>query len=438
MAVDTDVVADASNLESEKQADDFIPLGGDEDFVAFAADEDEDEDEDPSYDKTFHPHRITLPTFRRLLACYATTAEQVYRRKMMVKLQPKPAKGSLAKLKKRAGSASATATGAALIQKTDFNASEQRYIQTETDKYLELDQLRYEGLPKKVAERKTGDDGDEKNGYLSKDELLSIMEWKMKHGVARPTLMGNLKTNQANLVRKSTAAALSALPIADPTLYPDEAFPRPSLDALTKPLRGVGPATASLILSISTAAGDASHQIPFYSDDVYLWLCLKDFPEPEDARTPQPLISSGGASTETKPKKKPSKYKRPNGELNVKYNASEYRQLWNASWELRERLNRSMDTSDQEDGEAEDDNAQPISHNDIEKVAFVLRNIAFSGFYQDQDPEAFLKARAAIEKANQPPPDDTPKRHKKKRKHDEKDGGSKGKGSRNSKRSKQN
>lgn len=194
-----------------------------------------------------------------------------------------------------------------------------------------------------------------------------------------------------------------------------------------------------MILSISTAAGDASHQIPFYSDDVYLWLCLKDFPEPEDARTPQPLISSGGASTETKPKKKPSKYKRPNGELNVKYNASEYRQLWNASWELRERLNRSMDTSDQdEEGESEDENAQPISHNDIEKVAFVLRNVAFSGFYQYQDPEAFLKARAEIEKANQPPPDDTPKRHKKKRKHqDEKDGGSKGKGSRNSKRSKQ-
>lgn len=179
MAVDTDVVADAPNLESEKQADDFIPLGGGEDFVAFAADEDEDEDEDPSYDKTFHPHRITLPTFRHLLACYATTAQQVYRRKMMLKLQPKPAKGSLAKLKKRAGSASATAAGAALIQKTDFNASEQRYIQTETDRYLELDQLRYEGLPKKVAERKTGDDGNEKNGYLNKDELVSIMEWKM-------------------------------------------------------------------------------------------------------------------------------------------------------------------------------------------------------------------------------------------------------------------
>lgn len=258
--------------------------------------------------------------------------------------------------------------------------------------------------------------------------------------------MGNLKTNQANLVRKTTATALSALHTADPTLYPDEAFPRPSLDALTKPLRGVGPATASLILSISTAAGDASHQIPFYSDDVYLWLCLKDFPEPEEALKPQPLISSGGASTETKPKKKLSKYKRPNGELNVKYNASEYRQLWNASWELRERLNRSMDTSDQEeDGESEEDkDMQPVSHNDIEKVAFVLRNVAFSGFYQDQDPEAFLKARAEIEKANQPPPDDTPKMHKinkKKRKHqdkDEKDGGSRGKGSRNSKRSKQN
>ncbi|KAJ5610812.1 hypothetical protein N7510_007531 [Penicillium lagena] len=415
MAIDTDVVADAPNRESEKQEDGSIPLVGD-------ADESEDEDEDPSYDKTFHPHRITLPTFRRLLACYATTAEQVYRRKMMIKLQPKPTKGSLAKSKKGAGSASATATGAALIQKTDSNAAEELYIQTETDKYLELDQLRYEGLPKKVAERKTGDDGKEKNGYLIKDELVSIMEWKLKHGVARPTLMGYIKANQANLVRESTATALSALPTADPMLYPDEAFPRPSLDALTKPLRGIGPATASLILSISTAEGDASHQIPFYSDDVYLWLCLKEFPEPEDAQKPQSSISSGGASVETNPKKKPSKYKRPNGELNIKYNVSEYRELWNASWELRERLNRSMGTSGQNDGESEEDEAaQPISHNDIEKVAFVLRNVAFSGFYQDQNPETLLKARTKIEKANQPPPDDTPKGNKisKKRKHQE-------------------
>lgn len=252
----------------------------------------------------------------------------------------------------------------------------------------------------------------------------------------RPALMGYLKANPANLVRESTATALSALPTADPTLYPDEAFPRPSLDALTKPLRGVGPATASLILSICTAAGDVSHQVPFYSDDVYLWLCLKDFPEPEDARNPQPLINSGGASPEIKPKKKLSRYERPSGDLNVKYNVSEYRQLWNASWELHARLNRSMDTSDQKgDGESE----KKVSHNDIEKVAFVLRNVAFSGFYQNQDPEPFLKARAKVEKANQSLPDDTP--INKKRKHqdkDEKDDRSKDKGSRISKSSKQN
>lgn len=200
--------------------------------------------------------------------------------------------------------------------------------------------------------------------------------------------MGMVKSNQNKSVMKCTSAAIAALPKEDPMLAPNEAFPKTSLDALA-PLRGVGTATASLILSIATAQGDSAHQVPFYSDDLYLWLCLKDYPETESK--PKTLISAGGAET-SKPKKV-SKFKRPNGELNVKYNVHEYRQLWNASWELRQRLNAAI----AEEGEQEGSEKQLISHNDIEKVAYVLRNIAVSGFYPDVDPEDILAAHAMQE-----------------------------------------
>lgn len=200
--------------------------------------------------------------------------------------------------------------------------------------------------------------------------------------------MGLIKSNQVNFIRKSTAAALTALPTADFMLSPNNAFPKPSLDALIT-LRGVGPATASLILSIATAAGDAAHQVPFYSDDLYLWLCLKDFPQPDSAHNPKTLISRVSVSAARPTPKKVSKYKKPNGELNVKYNLHEYRQLWNASQELRQKLNLEVETAG-EDG-------PPVSHIDIERVAFVLRYIAVSGYYPDQDPETILQAKAEIQ-----------------------------------------
>lgn len=215
-----------------------------------------------------------------------------------------------------------------------------------------------------------------------------------KHGLPRPTLMGMVKSNQNKAVLNCTAAAIAALPAEDPSFAPSEAFPKPSLDALT-PLRGIGTATASLVLSIATARGDPAHQIPFYSDDLYLWLCLKDYPEAE--AKPQQLISSASGES-TKPKKKVSKFKRPNGELNVKYNLHEYRQLWNAALDLRQRLNSAVEDEHEAKNEAGgDDEKWLISHNDIEKVAYVLRNIAVSGFYPDVDPQDILAAHAMQE-----------------------------------------
>lgn len=201
--------------------------------------------------------------------------------------------------------------------------------------------------------------------------------------------MGMVRSNQNKSVVNSTSSAIAALPKEDPLLSPSEAFPKASLDALA-PLRGVGTATASLILSIATGRGEVAHQVPFYSDDIYLWLCLKDFPETEGESRAKQLISSGG--TGDKPKKV-SKFKRPNGELNVKYNMHEYQKLWDECLGLLFRLNHAVE----EEAAAEDGTPRFISHNDIEKVAYVLRNIAVSGFYPDVDPEDILYAHALKE-----------------------------------------
>ncbi|CAG8933937.1 unnamed protein product [Penicillium salamii] len=288
------------------------------------------------------PQGISLGTFHRLLSCYEATVSQVHRRKSILKLQPKQSKGSKGK-------------SSAPVTKIDLNASQEAQVREQTDKFLELDRWRYESLPKTVLERKADGYPGIEGASILKDELVSIMDWKMKHGVFRPALMGMIKGIPDKSVKQATSSAFNLLPNADPNA-PLEPFPKSSLDALTAPLRGVGPATASLILSIGTGFGDSENQVPFYSDDVYLWLVLNDLPESADQE------------------EKSSIHRKPSGELIAKYNVNEYRDLWNAVQQLRARLN------------AEVGDLAPVSLFDIEKVAYVIRNIALSGFIA-RDPE---------------------------------------------------
>jgi hypothetical protein len=193
--------------------------------------------------------------------------------------------------------------------------------------------------------------------------------------------MGMVKSNQNKNVIQCSSTAMAALSTEDPILAPNEAFPRPSIDAFG-PLRGVGVATASLILSMATATGNPKQQVPFYSDDVFAWLCLQEFPEPEEEDDEENAAeeeqkSDGKERGDRSPK---IKLRYPNSELKLKYTIGEYRKLWDASWELHERLNRAA--------EAESESSStPISHTDIEKTAYVLRNIALSGYIEGQGPE---------------------------------------------------
>lgn len=186
-------------------------------------------------------------------------------------------------------------------------------------------------------------------------------------------LLGMVKGNQEKAVQKSTADAFAAVPGRklqgqDESCEEHEGdqFPKSSLDMLTGPLRGVGPATASLLLSVGTGVRDEALDVPFYSDDTFLWLCLEEFPKSMERGEEEPA---------KKDKRRAGIFK-PSGEINVKYNAQEYRQLWDAERELQKRLNSIESSSGR------------VSCADVEKVALVLRHIDASGFFKTETSES--------------------------------------------------
>lgn len=209
-----------------------------------------------------------------------------------------------------------------------------------------------------------------------------------KHGIYRPMLMGMIKGNQPNTVLTLTSKAIKTLPTVSTTSL-EESFPNESINTLNT-LRGVGPATSSLILSIATGSGPVSQQVPFYSDDVYIWLCRNEYPDSVATREMVEEISTRELGTE-----KPSQKSKARGrvKLDMKYNIAEYRDLWRACWELRLRLERTASSTSTGGGEEREGNGsgmETVSMADIEKVAFVLRNIAVSGFFDDIDPQEIL------------------------------------------------
>lgn len=189
-----------------------------------------------------------------------------------------------------------------------------------------------------------------------------------------------IKKNQGPLVRKTTADAITSIPTADPSTSPDDAFPKESLETLMGPLRGVGTATASLILSVATSNPDSREQneIPFYSDELYLWLCLEDYPSAEQD-------NSDGDN----PKKQLSKHKNRTSELKLKYNLREYQQLWDAVHALQSRLNK-----DAKPDSSDEDERRIFSLTDIEKVAYVLGHIDLTGYFGKRDKPMLSDALA--------------------------------------------
>ncbi|KAG8729885.1 hypothetical protein FRC12_020649 [Ceratobasidium sp. 428] len=112
--------------------------------------------------------------------------------------------------------------------------------------------------------------------YLDKEELQKLMEWKLTRGKFRPTLPALIDQNTQEKVTSLTQQAFAALSQLKSdskdkamTSESQKAF-RALLKTLCAGLKGVGPATGSLVLSIF------DDRIPFMSDEAYIWAMYAD------------------------------------------------------------------------------------------------------------------------------------------------------------------
>ncbi|KAK2774106.1 hypothetical protein FQN52_004419 [Onygenales sp. PD_12] len=349
------------------------------------------------------PSKITKTTLSTLLSLYPHTIREVYKSKLLSKAASKTGK------KPPAGKKPTTAAAA----KDSENA-----IKKDLEEFLQLDKLRYEIIPTAVLGRieagvglnaeDDGGDGERprkraKTGskkspsaskasgpFLEKEEIVQLMDWKLKHGSHRPALLGMIRSNPEPLVRSTTSLAFSQLQTApssstnddDDDDDGDDAFPATPLETLTGPLRGVGPATASLFLSIAPSSSSYSNRTPnsaagndmdinaapFFSDELFYWLCAGRYPE----------LEKGEGTGEGKAKAAPP--------VKIKYNMKEYRQLWEAVRELRGRVNGGWSVGDEE-GEGEREERRNFSVLDVERVAFVIGHIDVSGYVDGGEGE---------------------------------------------------
>ena len=112
---------------------------------------------------------------------------------------------------------------------------------------------RYVTIPKSVTARK-----ESGKPNLGKTEVVTLVDWKLSHGTFRPKLKQLVQTNPPEVVKKTTAAAFSSF---DGSLEKVKS----SLKELST-LKGIGPATASLLLSVAFPS-----TVPFFSDELYRW-----------------------------------------------------------------------------------------------------------------------------------------------------------------------
>jgi len=128
-----------------------------------------------------------------------------------------------------------------------------KYPRHVSENVRELDELRFNGIPKRLKCRKKSG-----HAYLDINELESLVEWKLTHGTFRPRLLQLAKSNGGQVIKDTTSRCFQQ--------YDDSADLTKALKTLTE-LKGIGPATASLLLSVYDP--DAA---PFFSDELYRYV----------------------------------------------------------------------------------------------------------------------------------------------------------------------
>lgn len=143
-------------------------------------------------------------------------------------------------------------------------------------KFNRLDDWRANDLPSLIKKRYE----DTKKTYLTKDELVLLMDWKLAKGKFRPTLPKLIKSNEEKDVRAVTEEGIgifldSIKSFKKGHIDDLKAYQRVVKDALKKvcELKGVGPATGSLILSLLYKISDLAP--PFFSDESFAYYVLE-------------------------------------------------------------------------------------------------------------------------------------------------------------------
>ncbi|KAH9834719.1 hypothetical protein Tdes44962_MAKER08631 [Teratosphaeria destructans] len=175
--------------------------------------------------------------------------------------------------------------------------------------------------------------------YLTKPDLTTLMDWKLAHGTPRPTLPKLIRSNPAETVTTITREALQTLPpdpVHDPTSL------RRSLDHLCA-LRGVGPATASLLLSVADTT-----RFPFFSDELYRWAHYAD-----PAGTTRATAGKGW-------------------ERKIEYSMRAYLSLYERVEAFRRRMR--------------EDEGEEVGALDVEKVGYVLGRTGGKGVVEAKQP----------------------------------------------------
>ncbi|KAK3300233.1 uncharacterized protein B0H64DRAFT_313784 [Chaetomium fimeti] len=91
------------------------------------------------------------------------------------------------------------------------------------------------------------------------DHVKRLVEWKLRHGKFRPTLMKLVSSNEPGFVRDTIQKAVGH--------FRDKADVSGALNILTQ-LKGIGPATASLLLAVHDPK-----RVVFFADEAFYWLC---------------------------------------------------------------------------------------------------------------------------------------------------------------------
>ena len=189
-----------------------------------------------------------------------------------------------------------------------FNALLEEYQNVIPSKLSDLDYQRYDAIPQMLKERKG-------TPSLSKAQVSTLVDWKLSHGKFRPALKGLVQQNDD--VVTTTRDAFTTFS----NLGKDAKAVKEALNILTV-LRGIGPATASLLLAVFDP-----DTVPFFSDELFRWCSFEDG-------------------------------KGQGWDREIKYNVKEYLELFDRVSTFRTRLAKDFE--------------RDVTAVEIEKVAYVL------------------------------------------------------------------